>query len=147
MRILVEPSDYVLHNLGDIACCELRYLVAAYFPNAAIEVLSDDPDASRNLLSIGNASGIHRTPAMARQRLLPDVGPQKTMLDTFEETQRLHTEHVKKAESRIWPTPTGPKGAKRSPSASRHQGARSRLTQSLDVLNLFSCRLRPSGRP
>ena len=48
MRILVEPSDYLLHNLGDIAM--LRAAVsrlAAYFPNAAIQVLSDDPDALR----------------------------------------------------------------------------------------------------
>lgn len=48
MRILVEPSDYVLHNLGDIAMLRAGVLrLAAYFPNAAIEVLSDDPDALR----------------------------------------------------------------------------------------------------
>jgi polysaccharide pyruvyl transferase WcaK-like protein len=48
MRILVEPSDYDLHNLGDIAMLRVAVSrLAAYFPNAAIQVLSDDPDALR----------------------------------------------------------------------------------------------------
>jgi hypothetical protein len=48
MRILVEPSDYVLHNLGDAAMLRVAVLgLAAYFKNATIQVLSDDPDALR----------------------------------------------------------------------------------------------------
>jgi polysaccharide pyruvyl transferase WcaK-like protein len=46
MRILVEPSDYVLHNLGDVAMLRVAVSrLAEYFPNATIQVLSDDPDA------------------------------------------------------------------------------------------------------
>ena len=48
MRILVEPSDYVLHNLGDAAMLRVAvFRLAAYFRNATIQVLSDDPDALR----------------------------------------------------------------------------------------------------
>ena len=48
MRILVEPSDYVLHNLGDAAMLRVAVLrLAAYLKNATIQILSDDPDALR----------------------------------------------------------------------------------------------------
>ena len=48
MRILVEPSDYVLRNVGDMAM--LRTAVsrlATYWPNATIQILSDEPEALR----------------------------------------------------------------------------------------------------
>ena len=48
MRILVEPSDYVLRNVGDMAM--LRTAVsrlARYWPNATIQILSDEPEALR----------------------------------------------------------------------------------------------------
>jgi polysaccharide pyruvyl transferase WcaK-like protein len=46
LRVLVEPSDYVLRNAGDMAM--LRTAVsrlAQKWPNALIQVLSDEPDA------------------------------------------------------------------------------------------------------
>jgi len=46
VRVLVEPSDYVLRNAGDIAM--LRTAVSRLvqkWPNALIQVLSDEPDA------------------------------------------------------------------------------------------------------
>jgi hypothetical protein len=48
MRILVEPSDYVVRNVGDMAM--LRTAVsrlATCWPNATIQILSDEPDALR----------------------------------------------------------------------------------------------------
>jgi polysaccharide pyruvyl transferase WcaK-like protein len=45
MRILVEPSDFVLHNSGDIAMLEVGVLrLSALFPRASIHVLSSVPD-------------------------------------------------------------------------------------------------------
>jgi polysaccharide pyruvyl transferase WcaK-like protein len=46
VRVLVEPSDYVLRNAGDMAM--LRTAVSRLvqkWPNALIQVLSDEPDA------------------------------------------------------------------------------------------------------
>jgi polysaccharide pyruvyl transferase WcaK-like protein len=48
MRILVEPSDYVLRNMGDMAM--LRTAVsrlASLWPNAVIQILTDEPEALR----------------------------------------------------------------------------------------------------
>ena len=46
VRVLVEPSDYVLRNAGDMAmlCTAVSRLVQKW-PNALIQVLSDEPDA------------------------------------------------------------------------------------------------------
>jgi hypothetical protein len=46
VRVLVEPSDYVLRNAGDMAM--LRTAVSRLiqkWPEALIQVLSDEPDA------------------------------------------------------------------------------------------------------
>ena len=46
VRVLVEPSDYLLRNAGDMAM--LRTAVSRLiqrWPNALIQVLSDEPDA------------------------------------------------------------------------------------------------------
>jgi len=46
VRVLVEPSDYVLRNAGDMAM--LRTAVSRLvqkWPNALIQVLCDVPDA------------------------------------------------------------------------------------------------------
>ena len=44
MRLLIEPSDYVLHNVGDMAMLRVAVSrLAAMWPNALIQVLSDEP--------------------------------------------------------------------------------------------------------
>ena len=44
MRILVEPSDYTLFNIGDTAMLQVAVVrLSALFPNAAIQVFTDDP--------------------------------------------------------------------------------------------------------
>src|SRR5215469_2652015 len=46
LRILVEPSDYVLRNAGDMAMLRTAVLrLIKKWPNALIQVLSDEPDA------------------------------------------------------------------------------------------------------
>jgi len=48
MRILIEPSDYVLRNVGDMAMLKAALSrLAATWPDAMIEVLSDEPQALR----------------------------------------------------------------------------------------------------
>lgn len=48
MRILVEPSDYVLRNAGDMAMLRVAVSrLAARWPAAMIQVLSDEPEALR----------------------------------------------------------------------------------------------------
>ena len=50
MRILVEPSDYVLRNVGDMAMLQTAVSrLARSWPDATIQVLSDEPDALRAL--------------------------------------------------------------------------------------------------
>src|SRR5688572_31958055 len=45
MRIVVEPSDYVLLNLGDTAMLEIAFArLRAMFPEAVIEVFTDDTE-------------------------------------------------------------------------------------------------------
>jgi polysaccharide pyruvyl transferase WcaK-like protein len=45
MRILVEPSDYVLQNAGDMAMLQVAITrLGALWPDAAIDILSDTPD-------------------------------------------------------------------------------------------------------
>lgn len=45
MRILVEPSDYVLRNAGDMAMMQVAIeRLSALWPQASIEVLSDAPE-------------------------------------------------------------------------------------------------------
>jgi polysaccharide pyruvyl transferase WcaK-like protein len=94
MRILVEPSDYVLRNVGDMAM--LRTAVsrlATYWPNATIQVLSDEPDAlqafcpeatplaatgRRRWLTNEFIPGRHRAPYLSRplQALLRNRAPE-----------------------------------------------------------------------
>src|SRR5262245_4994661 len=46
MRILVEPSDFVMHNSGDIAMLEVGVTrLSRLFPRASIHVLSSVPDS------------------------------------------------------------------------------------------------------
>jgi colanic acid/amylovoran biosynthesis protein len=43
-RILVEPSDYILRNVGDMAMMQIAIeRIAALWPDAEIQVLTDDP--------------------------------------------------------------------------------------------------------
>jgi colanic acid/amylovoran biosynthesis protein len=99
MRILVEPSDYVLRNVGDMAM--LRTAVsrlATYWPNATIQVLSDEPDAllafcpeATPLASTGRRRwltnefipGRHNAPYLSRplQALLRNRAPE--LVETF----------------------------------------------------------------
>jgi polysaccharide pyruvyl transferase WcaK-like protein len=45
MRLLVEPSDYVFRNAGDMAMMHVAISrLAAFWPDASIEVLTADPD-------------------------------------------------------------------------------------------------------
>src|ERR1700722_1545999 len=45
MRILIEPSDYVLHNVGDMAMLRVAVSrLAAMWTEALIQVLSDEPE-------------------------------------------------------------------------------------------------------
>jgi polysaccharide pyruvyl transferase WcaK-like protein len=44
LRILVEPSDYILRNVGDMAMMQIAIeRLAALWPEAEIQVLTDDP--------------------------------------------------------------------------------------------------------
>jgi polysaccharide pyruvyl transferase WcaK-like protein len=44
LRILVEPSDYILRNVGDMAMMQIAVeRLAALWPEAQIQVLTDDP--------------------------------------------------------------------------------------------------------
>jgi polysaccharide pyruvyl transferase WcaK-like protein len=44
MRILVEPSDYTLFNIGDTAMLQVAVRrLSVLFPNASIQVFTDDP--------------------------------------------------------------------------------------------------------
>jgi polysaccharide pyruvyl transferase WcaK-like protein len=73
MRILVEPSDFVLHNSGDAAMLEVGVTrLSALFPHASINVLSNTPDSfprwATNVQPIA-ATGYHAYAAQrARQR-------------------------------------------------------------------------------
>lgn len=45
MRILVEPSDYILRNVGDMAMMQIAVeRLSALWPDASIQILSDVPD-------------------------------------------------------------------------------------------------------
>ena len=45
VRILVEPSDYVLRNAGDMAMLHVAVTrLSSLWPAASIQVLSDTPD-------------------------------------------------------------------------------------------------------
>jgi polysaccharide pyruvyl transferase WcaK-like protein len=73
MRILVEPSDFVLQNSGDTAMLEVGVTrLSALFPHASINVLSNTPDSfprwATNVQPIA-ATGYHAYAAQrARQR-------------------------------------------------------------------------------
>jgi polysaccharide pyruvyl transferase WcaK-like protein len=48
VRLLVEPSDYLLRNVGDMAMMQIAIeRLAALWPDAAIQVLTDDPQTLR----------------------------------------------------------------------------------------------------
>ena len=50
LRLLIEPSDYVLRNVGDMAMMQIAIeRVAALWPDAAIQVLTDDPQRLKSL--------------------------------------------------------------------------------------------------
>src|SRR5689334_15760266 len=50
MRILIEPSDYVLRNVGDMAMLQTAVArLSALWPTAGIQVLTDDPARLRLL--------------------------------------------------------------------------------------------------
>src|ERR1700733_2477511 len=50
VRLLVEPSDYLLRNVGDMAMMQIAIeRLAALWPDAAIQVLTDDPQTLRKL--------------------------------------------------------------------------------------------------
>jgi len=45
MRILIEPSDYILRNAGDMAMLQMAVTrLGKLFPNASIQILSDVPE-------------------------------------------------------------------------------------------------------
>ena len=49
-RILVEPSDYILRNVGDMAMMQIAIeRLAARWPEAIIQVLTDDPQRLNDL--------------------------------------------------------------------------------------------------
>jgi polysaccharide pyruvyl transferase WcaK-like protein len=50
LRILVEPSDYILRNVGDMAMMQVAIeRLAALWPEAIIQVLTDDPERLNDL--------------------------------------------------------------------------------------------------
>src|SRR4051812_41361529 len=74
IQILVEPSDYVLRNIGDMAMLyAATERLARLCDNATINVLTDDPDALRRFCPFA-------TPMSAEGRALwlqPDFRPDK----------------------------------------------------------------------
>ena len=50
LRILVEPSDYILQNVGDMAMMQIAIeRLAGLWPDAVIQVLTDDPQRLKEL--------------------------------------------------------------------------------------------------
>jgi polysaccharide pyruvyl transferase WcaK-like protein len=73
MRILVEPSDFVLHNSGDTAMLEVGVArLSALFPHASINVLTSVPDSFPRW-----ATNVRPLPAASRHAYVAQAGRQR----------------------------------------------------------------------